>query len=204
MDDDTLPTPTALEALTRCPYFTKPETGFLACLALWKDGSPHVSNGTNFDLIYDWRHRVLEERCIPVVSASFVGVMFNAAAVNRIGLPIKEYFIWSDDIEYTLRVSRQFRCYVVLDSKVYHQTKENVGSIVTDNHSMKTQCYFRNVVCTLLLSPVSWLRRIKRVLGFVLKEFGRAKSFSRLIAVIRFSLSGVSLYCKVRKMDLHE
>jgi len=204
MDDDTLPTAKALEALTECPYFIKEKAGFLACLSLWKDGSSHISNGTNPDMSYDWRHRVLDERCIPVVSAAFVGIMFSRIAIQRVGFPLKEYFIWSDDVEYTLRVSREFRCYVVLDSKVYHQTKENVGSVVTDNYSMKTRCFYRNLICTNFLTPVSWPRRIKRSLFFFIAELRNAQTWSRRFAIIRFSLAAVPFYLKVRKVNLHE
>ena len=206
MDDDTLPAPQALEALTRCPYFGRDSTGYLASVVLWKDGSVHISNGTNPVESRHWIGRVLNEHCLGIVSASFVSVMFNRAAIERVGFPIKDYFIWSDDIEYTLRISQFFDCYAVLDSKVFHQTNENVGSAVTDNHSIKTRCYYRNAVCTQLLAPVrwsrSWPRRILRVAAFVFEELRRANSWRRRFTAFRYSMAGIPLYLKVRRTDL--
>jgi hypothetical protein len=38
------------------------------------------------------------------------------------GLPIEDYFIWSDDFEHTLRICRRFRGVLVPRSTVFHDT----------------------------------------------------------------------------------
>ena len=39
--------------------------------------------------------------------ATFVSLLLRAATVQKVGLPIKEFFIWGDDIEYTRRIARR-------------------------------------------------------------------------------------------------
>jgi len=207
-DDDSFPLPDALEALTRCPHFEKETTGFLASLVLWKDGSVHNMNVMNPAFVSEWMGTVLDERCFRVTSAAWTGMMFSRVAVAKVGYPIKEFFLWSDDSEYSSRVGEHFRCYAVLDSKLIHQTKENVGADSQtdpyDTKSIKVRCYYRNAVANGLLAHVSLIRRLKRMAVFVTSEFIRAKSWGRKLAVLRFSAAGILLYLKIHKIDLHQ
>jgi GT2 family glycosyltransferase len=207
-DDDSYPLPQALEFLTRCPYFDKDDTGFLASLVLWKDGSVHTMNVMNPVFVKEWMGTVLDERCFGVTSAAWTGMMFSRAAVAKAGYPIKEFFLWSDDSEYSSRISQHFRCFAVLDSKLIHQTKENVGADKQtdpyDTRSMKVRYYYRNAVANGMLAPVSLIRRLKRIAVFVASEFINAKSWGRRLAVLRFSTAGFWFYLKVRKIDVHQ
>ena len=45
-----------------------------------------------------------EQRLMPLRTATFVSLMLHRGAVDRHGLPLKRYFLWSDDIEYTARI----------------------------------------------------------------------------------------------------
>ena len=62
------------------------------------------------------------------------------------GLPIKEFFIWGDDVEYTRRIALREPSYLVEDSQVLHDTKNNVGSnIVYDDERIDRYRYaYRN------------------------------------------------------------
>ncbi|WP_348226313.1 hypothetical protein, partial [Salmonella enterica] len=48
--------------------------------------------------------------------------------VRQFGLPIAEFFIWSDDWEYTRRISRAKPCYVIPASRVVH-AMQNPGVV---------------------------------------------------------------------------
>jgi GT2 family glycosyltransferase len=209
MDDDSLPARDALEALTKCPFFEKDSTGFLGSLGLWKDGSVHAMNTPAIVSGEKWLHRVLEEKCVAVRSNSFVGVLFSRAAIARVGFPIKEFFIWCDDTEYTLRISAHFPCYAVLDSKVVHQTKANAGAGTdqtgpADNHSVKIRCYYQNTVLLTLFNRFSLSRRLKHIAEFVVQEIHEAKSAGRVFAILRYSMSGFRLYWKIRNADFRQ
>lgn len=65
---------------------------------------------------------------IPAVMASFVSLFLRTEAVRQFGLPIAEFFIWSDDWEYTRRISRAKPCYVIPASRVVH-AMQNPGVV---------------------------------------------------------------------------
>lgn len=131
MDDDTIATPTALERLCEAPPFRDEKTGYLGSLVQWTDGSPHKMNmwlGIPSSVrSLDWYGRLLSDRCVPSESSSFVSILISRAAVEKVGLPFKEMFIWCDDAEYTYRITGHFFNYHVLDSIVVHKTPTNKG-----------------------------------------------------------------------------
>lgn len=72
---------------------------------------------------------------IPIECATFVSLLIPTEVIVKVGLPIKEFFIWSDDIEYTTRITRRnhIPAYIVPNSVIVHETKNNAGSdIVLD------------------------------------------------------------------------
>lgn len=132
MDDDTIPTPTALSALLdgvdRAPAGKPPL--LMSGTVLWTDDTHHKMN----------RVHPLWQRPVELVlgaaqglmlfrTATFVSLLVSREAVDRYGLPYAHYFIWSDDVEYTARVSRTERAYVVPESIVYHKTKASYSAI---------------------------------------------------------------------------
>lgn len=70
----------------------------------------------------------------PCTLASFVSLFVPADVIAELGLPIKDFFIWTDDWEFTRRVSRVHPCYVVGTSVVTHKCKVNgAGNIALDS-----------------------------------------------------------------------
>ena len=70
---------------------------------------------------------------------SFVGAILNRSKINLVGLPQKDYFIWNDDTEYSLRMSKvgKIKCFPSI--KVFHD--EGIESVTL---SWKTYYGFRN------------------------------------------------------------
>ncbi len=159
MDDDTIAQPTALERLCEAPPFSDARTGFLGSLVQWTDGSPHKMNmwlSAHYvrPITVGWYGNLLRDKCVPVDTSSFVSILIRRGAVERVGLPLKEMFIWCDDAEYTYRLSRHFLNYHVLDSVVVHKTPDNRnGSFETItpaeyfklSHGLRNEIYFRRV-----------------------------------------------------------
>jgi len=52
--------------------------------------------------------------------ASFVGLMINRAAIEKVGFPIKEFFIHNDDIEYCLRLNQVSKILLSTEAKIFH------------------------------------------------------------------------------------
>ncbi len=105
MDDDTVPEPGALGELLAAAERLDSPPSFLASRAVWRDGRVHPMNAL-------WPDRSRAARAIegaergvlPVRSATFVSLLVHRGVVDRHGLPLKHFFVWSDDIEYTSRV----------------------------------------------------------------------------------------------------
>lgn len=126
MDDDTVPTPAALERLLagaeRADALGR-SAWVLASKVLWNDERLHPMNTAlpamhRLDDLVDATSRGL----LAIRSASAVSLLVSARAVERFGLPVKRYFIWSDDVEYTARILRSKPGYLVPDSVVHHRT----------------------------------------------------------------------------------
>ena len=123
MDDDTLPTPTALEAFLQADRNLQ---GWLSSRALAPDGTDQPMNLQRVTPYKDLPG--FDGERIPAVMASFVSLFLRTETVRRYGLPIAEFFIWSDDWEYTRRISRAQPCYVVPASRVVH-AMQNPGIV---------------------------------------------------------------------------
>ncbi|MEE6296767.1 glycosyltransferase [Georgenia wangjunii] len=125
MDDDTIPTPTALAELlgAREDYPGRP--ALLASRAVWHDGREHPMNTPRERpfVSADLRDRARLAGAVQVRTASFVSLLLDAGAVRREGLPMAAYFIWNDDFEYTARLLRRRVGLYVPGSVVEHRTK---------------------------------------------------------------------------------
>ena len=130
MDDDSMPTPTALEKLMAAAGELG-QFGYLSGKTLWTDGSickMNVQRDRTMGNITDFSPRL-----IPSGAATFVSLLVPARVIRDVGLPIGEFFIWADDLEYTRRISRAYPCWVVTDSVTVHSCEtNNGGNIATD------------------------------------------------------------------------
>jgi GT2 family glycosyltransferase len=133
MDDDTVPTPTALAELLDARERYDGEVAALASRVVWTDGSDHPMNtprrrpGVSADEL----SRAAAVGAMPVRSMSFVSMMVDAGAVRRFGLPVTDFFIWNDDFEYSTRLLREAVGLYVPSSVVEHRTKK-LGSTDAD------------------------------------------------------------------------
>jgi len=133
MDDDAITDEGALEVMTTHSLFKKPHVGILAPIIYGVDGK-----------IQKYHHKILnpllEETSalengdfyinnipnmikvpIKLDANCFVGPLINRKAIDKIGFPNKEFFIWADDLEYTYRISRYFKIYLIPQSYVLHK-----------------------------------------------------------------------------------
>lgn len=125
MDDDTVPTPTALAALLEARVRHPGRVAVAASRADWRDGREHPMNrprprpGTSRVA----RGAAALAGAYPIRSASFVSILLDARAVREHGLPEADYFLWNDDFEYTARLLRGGVGLYVPASRVYHLTR---------------------------------------------------------------------------------
>lgn len=148
MDDDTLPRPDALEKLLLAHEALEGNCGWLSSVAVWHDDSLCVMNlqrETPFKKLTDFSAPLIKAQM-----ASFVSLLVHYDTARQVGMPIKEFFIWTDDWEYTRRISKTKPCFVVSDSKVLHAMSANVGSSIAVDTIERMDRYrlaFRNEYC---------------------------------------------------------
>lgn len=132
MDDDCQPAPDALEQLIRGMDVHDSDSGsligFLASRVNWKDGRCHEMNVPGIACGTDRRQFSAHRKPVKILYSSFVSILIHRSAVERVGLPIKEFFIYGDDVEYTKRITTAgFVAYYIESSQVQHLTTENQG-----------------------------------------------------------------------------
>lgn len=141
MDDDTIPRADSLAEFTKniadASKLGLHNIGYIGSKVLWKDGTPHLMNLPNihtFDSKGQAFNAYDEAHLYAINSSSFVSILINRQAVQAVGLPFKEFFIWSDDQEYTQRISKAgFGGFYSSSSVVLHDTPVNYSAnIFTD------------------------------------------------------------------------
>lgn len=126
MDDDTVPTQTALAGLLEARRRYPGQPALLASKAIWTDGREHPMNRPRPRPLLDPKlaRRAEEIGTVPIRTASFVSIMIDRRAIEEDGLPKADYFLWNDDFEYTARLLRHRVGLYVPDSVVVHKTKK--------------------------------------------------------------------------------
>lgn len=196
LDDDTLARPDALEALLRARDRGQAlgEPQVLASRVEWSDGRLHPMNIPALDP-RRWREALdgAPLGLAPLRSASFVSVLLRTDAVRRHGLPLRRYFLWFDDVEYTSRLLRDELGLFVGDSVVEHATRSPYSSAEGSPERFR-----RSVRNRIFLARSGSLRRVEK-LRLLRALAGDAAAFvrsdgghrGRLLTVVRGAAEGV-------------
>ncbi len=149
MDDDCIPYEDTLEELMNADQILEGNYGWLSSVVLWKDGKECKMNRQKLKKsFYDYMELV-QYGLVQAEQATFVSLFLNVTTVKRVGLPIKEFFIWGDDIEYTRRIAVRYKIpsFLVGKSKVVHAMNANSGSSIAVDDKERISRYkfaFRN------------------------------------------------------------
>lgn len=207
MDDDCIVEKNSLEKLLEADKELNGNYGFLSSKVLWKDGSickmniPKKTFGTwlkNFDKSYQ-----------KIAMASFVSLFLKREVITRMGLPIKDFFIWTDDWEFTRRISREYDCYYIPESKVIHKSKNNFGAKLEkeDDRLERFEYLYRNDVVLYRREGLKgwlllYLRLIKHKLN-ILKSDKKNKK-ERIKIIDKAIKEGKKFYPKIEKVETDE
>ncbi|MDN3555272.1 glycosyltransferase family 2 protein [Halomonas maura] len=188
MDDDVVPEPTALEALLDADALLEEKRtprSYLISMAYSEAGKL-----TNLPFLSE-RHKTrwpqyLEHGLVAVGSSTFVSILVPRRILEAYGLPIAQMFIWGEDAEFTLRITREAPGYLVGDSKVAHLRAGTGGiSILPETNPSRITYYSHFVRNNIFLArKYKTRRRLASVLWFNLmlvlkllhrKEPGKAR-----------------------------
>ncbi len=146
MDDDAIADPGALAELQKAGQKLS-SYGFLASVVYWTDGSLCEMNRQRTSSHYlvkeDVDKALKEKQLIPIETATFVSLLIPKETILKVGLPIKEFFIWSDDVEYTVRITitNKMPAYLVPGSNITHKTRNNAGSDIVHDDADRIDRY---------------------------------------------------------------
>lgn len=182
MDDDTFVERDTLGALlagaARAPAGRPARV--LASRVLWKDGRLHPMN----EPWPYWRRRgelarAVDAGLLLLRHATFVSAAIHREAVQRHGLPLAHYFVWTEDFEYTGRILREEAGYLVPESTVLHWTASPHTPVT---HGGERFYYFvRNSLLLLRGGALSPAERAQYLRLYVrsLRDYGRRNAWDR-------------------------
>ena len=151
MDDDTMVHPDSLQPLVAFAE-EHADFGFLASNVLFTDGKPSLRNVLREYGTYRTTANTVFDKPVRIENATFVSSFFPRTVVKQIGLPITDFFIWIDDLEYTERAGRIAPGYLIPASEVTHKMRSNTEDDITNDIERRLPWYFnmyRNRVYTM-------------------------------------------------------
>lgn len=175
MDDDVICQPTALEEFINATNDLNTDNwGFLCSVVLDTNNNP--TNVPEIDFRQsdntepNWGEK-LNIGLIKVRQASFVSVFIQTKIIYRYGLPLRDFFIWGDDTEYTIRLSNNLPCYQVGKSIVQHLRIMTQGlQFLKEKNLNRMQLYFYMYRNQLFLARNGYWRKPLPTLRFFLSK----------------------------------
>jgi GT2 family glycosyltransferase len=123
MDDDSAPEPDVLERLLAAPPASDPGTVALCPKVVYGDGSLDRNQRGDFRRrlrpLPDAEYRPGNHRELGFMS--FVGTAVRTRAARATEPPKAEFFVWGDDVEYSLRLRRQGAIRLVPEAVMVHR-----------------------------------------------------------------------------------
>ena len=210
MDDDTIVKPDTLFELLDADKIIggAEEYGYLSSVVLWKDGTECKMNRPKIKKSFYERIELLEKSLVMIEQATFVSLFVPALNVKKYGLPIKEYFIWGDDIEYTRRIAvrNNKKSYLVGKSQVIHKMNNNEGSSISKDDIQRINRYnyaYRNDNRTYRFEGIKGFLYYTGKCGInVLRVIKNAKNhrIKRIFIIIKNYFSGLFFNPTIEKL----
>lgn len=205
MDDDCMPHEDTLLGFLNADAELDGEYGYLSSVCRWIDGSICTMNTQRHPLTKNITDFSPDIQLVTL--ASFVSLFVPARIIKELGLPIKDFFIWSDDWEFTRRISRKFPCYLVGKSVVTHKSKSNgVGNIALDSEEKisRYKLAYRNDVVFYRREGIKgysyiFIRGLYH--AFLVLTKAKSKKGERLRTILKGNLEGLRFHPKIEYIN---
>lgn len=206
MDDDTIPYKDSLKALMHADDTLQSNYGYLSSIALWKDGTPCKMNRQKVNKDWYEEAQFLKETLIRTYYSTFVSFFLKASVIKKIGFPIKDFFIWGDDVEYSNRISKKYSCYIVGNSQVLHSTSNNEGSNIAKDDEKRISRYkyaYRNEMYIAKKNGIKGIcRQFAKIILHIVRVLIHSKGYRlrKIGIILGSSFKGVFFNPKVEYM----
>ena len=207
MDDDTIPNADALESLMRKKELLKDEFSFIGSVAMFNEEELCKMNVPPVADNWLEKYKYVEKGLVNIGFCSFVSCLINVKVVKKVGLPIKEFFIYADDVEYTTRLSKILPGYMDTNSLVMHKMKQNTNTniIYVEKERIDRAFYtYRNMF--FIAKKENAREILKHILRYVYYFFmiifkAPNHRFKRLKAITKGFFAGIFFNPKIEKFE---
>ena len=211
MDDDTIVNYNSLEKLLEVAYDLNDQFGFLSSKVLWIDGTICKTNVQRLRVAK--KIRDFNSKLVKVDFASFVSLLVKRTDVLKVGLPIKEFIIWTDDLEWTRRLTNKNiyeyakNGYLCNKSIVTHKCKNNFGVTIVKDTSDRLDRYkyiYRNDVVCFRREGIRGhlfmlVRNIYHIFRILL--FSKNNRIKKINTLLKGYIDGYNFYPKIECID---
>ncbi len=206
MDDDCMPTANSLEVFLQYESEHSEKYGFLCSKVLWQDSTVCAMNIPRKTMYRN--NKDFTSKAVLVSMASFVSFFVPMPVIKKVGLPIKEFFIWTDDWEFSRRISLIYQCYLLNESVVIHKSKTNIGAkIVTESVDRLDRFFYlyRNDVYLYKREGVKgFLYEVTRLSYHIVQVLLQSDhKMARLKKIFQGTLAGISFKPEIEKIKGH-
>lgn len=208
MDDDTIVRKNSLEKLIN-EVSCYENIGFLCSKVLWNNDDVHYMNiPFSVPLLNGNPFNQYDDKLL-VKSCSFVSVLINSEVIREIGLPYKEFFIWSDDSEYTQRITNNgYLGVYVAESIVEHHTATNYCVDLLNDEPRNYWKYFYGTRNELFLikkeNKVKYIYNLFKNIFIIVPKIYKSKKeekFRLANIVIKASFKSIFFNPKIDKLN---
>lgn len=133
-DDDAVLEPNCLEQLNDYVTSNNCEDLSAICVAVKnKDNKYEIDHRSivNSDGLHIYRYPVSKDKYnedfLYIDALSFVGSLINMKAIKKVGLPIRDFFLWHDDFEYSIRLKKYGKILFLPKIYITHYDDINTG-----------------------------------------------------------------------------
>ena len=208
MDVDSIPEKDALSSLIKKAEVLSDNFSFLGSTVLWTNGKIHRMNQIPVDkYIFDDIDAIKAHNLVRIGNCSFVGCLLNLYYAKQTFLPIADFFIYGDDVEYTFRLADLEKAYLDLDSIIVHKTPtENVGVIEKEIPERLGRYYYKyrnNIYIRRKQNKKAVLKYLFVAFTDVLriiKTHNKSK-IKRIFIVVKGCVSGMFFHPKLEMSD---
>ncbi|HOZ54443.1 MAG TPA: glycosyltransferase family 2 protein [Clostridia bacterium] len=173
MDDDTIPNQNTLKELIEASKNINENCSFLSSsvFGMKKEvmNVPILDDSMSDNGYPDW-YRFLKYGCVKIKTATFVSLLIKNDAIKQCGLPVKDYFIWGDDTEYTTRLTKFYGpAFLVGSSEVLHKRIISKSLTLIEENNIDRINFFYYMIRNNFINTNEYYGKIK-LIKYVLKN----------------------------------
>ena len=202
MDDDTIPLPDALENLLRFAEKNSQHNigALLSYQTNWEPSSLHYRlPDTIFEALKYYTACQINlngqsDQLVAIDWFPFVSFLVPRTAVEKVGFPLKDIFIYGDDQEYAFRLGEKgYKMFLVTDSKVDHLTGRKVEKKKNTKSDWRWYYTYRNQIALIKLHR-KHIGELKALAALLRLSSGAV--WRMVTSIITGNISLVKLVCR--------